>query len=136
MKSLVQFIREAQETSESSKSFTFNFKDLDNAKETIESLVDMANDKGIEVESTEDSLTLKLTKEMCANERDKVDGIQDVLQQYSDMIRKDSKNSSSESHAQFTKKFANTVSDMVSFIDSANDQEEEEPKEDENKEDE
>lgn len=124
MKSLVQFIREAQEASDSSKSFTFNFKDLENGKETIESLVDMANDKGIDVESTEDSITLKLTKEMCANERDKVDGIQDVLQQFSDKIRSDSKNASSESYAQFTKKFADTVSSMVSFIDSAGDEEE------------
>ena len=53
------------------------------------------------------------------NNRDKIDGIQDVLQQYSDIIRKDSANASSESYAQKTAKFEKTVDDMVYFIDDA-----------------
>lgn len=118
MKSLIQFIRESQSKGDS-KSFTFNFKGLDNAKETIESLVKMSEDKGIDHENTEDSFTITLTRELCSENRDKIDGIQDVLQQYSDMIRKDSANASSESHAQFTAKFEKTVDDMVSFIDDA-----------------
>lgn len=118
MKSLVQFIRESQGSDESKK-FTFSFNGLDNAKETIESLVEMAEDKGIEYESTEESFTITLTRDLCVNNRDKIDGIQDVLQQYSDIIRKDSANASSEAYAQKTAKFEKTVDDMVYFIDDA-----------------
>lgn len=137
MKSLVDFIREnemkikeSQETGDSKK-FTFAFNGLDNAKETIESLNKMAEDKGIDHESTEESFSITLTRDLCQNERDKIDGIQDVLQQYSDMIRKDSSNASDESHAQKTAKFEKTVDDMVKFIDDVN----EEPDEDDKKED-
>lgn len=124
MKSLVDYINENLNKqineSEDSKSFTFSFKELPNAKETIESLVNMAEDKGLDVESTEDSFTIKLTKELCKDNRDKIDGIQDVLQQYSDMNRKDSKNASSESYAQLTASFEKKVDEFVSFIDDAN----------------
>ena len=135
MKSLVDFIREnemkikeSQEAADSKKSFNFAFNGLDNAKETIESLNKMAEDKGIDHESTEESFTITLTRDLCQNDRDKIEGIQDVLQQYSDMIRKDSSNASDESHAQKTAKFEKTVDDMVKFIDNAN----EEPDDEEN----
>lgn len=118
MKSLLQFIRESQESSDSKK-FSFAFNGLENAKETIESLVNIAQDKGIKYESTEESFTVTLTRDLCSNDRDKIDSIQDILQQYSDMIRNNPKNSSSESYAQFTRKFEKTVDDMVRFIDDA-----------------
>lgn len=119
-------IKESQEAGDSKK-FTFAFNGLDNAKETIESLNKMAEDKGIEHESTEESFTITLTRDLCQNDRDKIDGIQDVLQQYSDIIRKDSSNASDESHAQKTAKFEKTVDEMVKFIDDVNEEPDDEP---------
>lgn len=143
MKSLVDFIRESaikikESQDDSKKSFNFAFNGLDNAKETIESLNKMAEDKGIEHESTEESFTITLTRDLCQNDRDKIEGIQDVLQQYSDIIRKDSSNASDEAHAQKTAKFEKTVDDMVQFIDDANEEsdEEDDKKDDEKKDDE
>lgn len=122
MKRLIDYINENLRINESEdpKTFTFSFKELPNAKETIDSLVSMAQDKGLDIESSEDSFTIKLTRELCTDNRDKIDGIQDVLQQYSDLNRKDTKNASSESFAQLTNKFEKKVDEFVEFIDNAN----------------
>lgn len=131
MKSLKEYILEKCENGNcsepaSSKSFTFKFYDFDNAKETIESLTKMAEDKGLTFSAEENKFTLTVTREQCENHD--IAGIQDVLQQYTEIIRKDSKNSSNESHAQKTKEFAKKLDEMIAYIDDV--EEYEEPSED------
>ena len=117
MKSLIEFIKENMEVKniveaeDESKSFEFSFKELPNANETIESLKTMAEDNKIEYEATEDSFTITIKKSDCAN-KEKLAGIQDVLQQYSDLNRADSKNASSEAYAQKTAAFERNVDEF------------------------
>ena len=137
MKSLKEYIIEkcngensSSEPAES-KSFTFKFYDFDNAKETIESLEKMANEKGFTCSVEDNKFSITVTREQCENHD--IAGIQDVLQQYTDIIRKDSQNASNESHAQKTKEFAKKLEEMVSYIDNVENYEEpsEEPTEEE-----
>lgn len=138
MKSLIDYIRENRvdvhktsifESESESETFTLSFSELENYKEIIEQVNNLASENGIEVESTEKSLTIKLTTELAKNSKDKIDPILDVLQHYAETIRKDSKNASSESYAQLTKKFADTVKSIESFIEEANIEEPEENEE-------
>lgn len=123
MKSLADYIAEKilesqKESNEpaSSKTFSFNFHNFENGKETIESVKKMADEKGIECEADESKMTLTVTREKCENHD--IAGIQDVLQQYCEIIRKDSKNASDESHAQKTKSFEKKLDELVSYIDN------------------
>ena len=79
----------------------------------------------------ENKFTLTVTREQCENHD--IAGIQDVLQQYTEIIRKDSKNSSNESHAQKTKEFAKKLDEMIAYIDDVENYEEpsEDPTEEE-----
>ena len=74
MKTLKNFIIESTyiKESESSKTITFNFKDLENAKETIESLKDR---DGVEI--SDDNVTVTVT----ADNVSKLEAVQDILQQ-------------------------------------------------------
>ena len=97
MKHLQDYIIEQAQLNEgaSSKSITFNFKDLENAQETI------------------DSLTLEIT----ADNVDKIATVQDILQQFCDTIRKSQKRSSDEQYAQKTVEFEKKVGEMNDAID-------------------
>ena len=110
MKHLQDYIIEQAQLNEgaSSKSITFNFKDLENAQETIDSLKDK---EGISVDG--DSLTLEIT----ADNVDKIATVQDILQQFSDTIRKSQKRSSDEQYAQKTVEFEKKVGEMNDAID-------------------
>lgn len=110
MKHLQDYIIEQAQLNEgaSSKSITFNFKDLENAQETIDSLKDK---ECISVDG--DSLTLEIT----ADNVDKIATVQDILQQFSDTIRKSQKRSSDEQYAQKTVEFEKKVAEMNDAID-------------------
>lgn len=132
MKSLSEFLKESMQVNEGEQkgSFEFNFKDLPNAEDTMKSLEDMCTDKGISFKIDDTKFKLSLPDDIADN-KDKVSGIQDVLQQYSDINRKDQKNSSDDSFAQKTKAFMLTVKAMNEFIDRVED--DEENKEEDNK---
>ena len=110
MKHLQDYIIEQAQLNEgaSSKSITFNFKDLENAQETIDSLKDK---EGVSVDG--DSLTVNIT----ADNVDKIATVQDILQQFSDTIRKSQKRSSDEQYAQKTVEFEKKVGEMNDAID-------------------
>ena len=110
MKHLQDYIIEQAQLNEgaSSKSITFNFKDLENAQETIDSLKDK---EGVSVDG--DSLTLEITTDNV----DKIATVQDILQQFSNTIRKSQKRSSDEQYAQKTVEFEKKVGEMNDAID-------------------
>ena len=110
MKHLQDYINEQQEIveSETSKTITFNFKDLENGKETIESLKDK---EGVSI--SEDTLTVTVN----ANNVDKLGTVQDTLQQFCETIRNSQKRSSDEQYAQKTVEFEKKIGELNDAID-------------------
>ena len=114
MKSLQEFINEQAEVNvniteaKDSKEITFDFTDLENGEETLKSLEDK---EGCTVE--DNKLTIKIT----GDNVDKLDTVQDILQQYSDTIRSSQKRSSDEQYAQKTIKFEKKVGEFNDAID-------------------
>lgn len=110
MKHLQDYIIEQAQVNEgaSSKSINFDFKDLENGKETIESLKDK---EGVEVDGD------KLTVTVNSDTVDKLDTVQDTLQQFCETIRNSQKRSSDEQYAQKTVEFEKKVGELNDAID-------------------
>jgi len=123
----VEVKEEVNEAATTGKTITFNFKDLENAKETLDSLKDK---EGVTIE--DDKLTLEVTAENV----DKLDTVQDILQQFCQTIRKSQKVSSDEQYAQKTVSFEKKIGEMNDAIDEIkNPEEDDETKKDNNEDD-
>lgn len=116
MKNLTTFINEkfskstnAINESDESKEIRFNFTDLENAKETIESLEKMDN----VTKKSDNEIVVTVT----SDNADKLDTVVDILQQYAETLRHSSKRSSSETYAQKTIKFQKSVEELNDTID-------------------
>ena len=117
MKHLQEFISEAInviEASEESKSFTFDFTDLENAEDIVKSL---ENREGVTVDGTKVSVEIKKG----AN----VTNVQDILQQSIQTLRKSQKSINDETYGQKTAKLEKTLGEMNDFIDKVENPEEE-----------
>ena len=112
MKHLQEYIIEQAEfnidESADSKSITFDFKDLENAEETLKSL---EGKEGVTINGN--TLTLEIT----ADNVDKLGTVQDILQQYCQTIRSSQKRSSDEQYAQKTASFEKKIGEMNDAID-------------------
>ena len=91
-----------------SKSITFDFTDLENADETLDSLKEK---EGVSIDDK------KLTLEITADNVDKIGTVQDILQQFCQTVRKSQKVSSDEQYAQKTVKFEENIGKMNDAID-------------------
>lgn len=110
MRTLKDYILESTyiAEAENSKSITFDFTDLENGKETIESL------NGKEgVETSENSITVTVT----ADNAVKLTTVQDILQQFAQTVRSSQKRYSDEKYAQKTKSFETKVGELNDAID-------------------
>ena len=117
MKHLQEYISEAievVEASEESKSFTFDFTDMENGEETVKSLADR---EGVTVDGNK--VTVEIKKD--AN----VTNVQDILQQAIQILRKSQKSVNDETYAQKTAKLEKTLGEMNDFIDKVENPEEE-----------
>ena len=110
MKHLQDYIIEQAQVNEgaTSKSVTFDFTDLEIGKETIESLKDK---EGVEVDGD------KLTVTVSSDTVDKLDTVQDILQQFCQTIRNSQKRSSDEQYAQKTVEFEKKVGELNDALD-------------------
>ena len=109
MKNLRDFINEGMYfESDSSKTITFDFTDLENAEETLDSLADR---EGCSVDGN------KLTINVTDDNASKLDVVQDILQQYCNVIRNSTKRSSDEQYAQKTIAFEKKVRDFNETIE-------------------
>ena len=111
MKRLQDFIIESSQEINEGKdtaSITFDFTDLENAKETIDSIQDK---EGVEVD--DQKVTVTINKDNVA----KLDTVQDILQQYAETIRNSNKRSENEEYAQKTKAFAEKVGEFNDALD-------------------
>ena len=90
------------------KKITFDFTGLENDEETLKSF------DGKDFCTIEDN---KLTVTVTADNCDKLDTVQDILQQYAETLRSSTKNSSDEQYAQKTHKFADKVAEFNDVLD-------------------
>lgn len=114
MKNLSDYIYESMVNESSSKEFRFEFGDLDKKDETIKSIEDLGSKNGIYTEKVNNGIKIKVTDD----NRDSLDGIQDVLRSYIEKIQDDDKADESA-----VKKLADQINKLNDFID--------EPEEDE-----
>ena len=110
MKHLQDYIIEQAQVNEgvSSKSITFDFTDLENGKETIDSLKDK---EGVTVDGD------KLTVEITSNNVDKLGTVQDILQQFCQTVRNSQKRSADEQYAQKTVEFEKKIGELNDALD-------------------
>lgn len=110
MKHLQDYIIEQAQVNEgaSSKSITFDFTDLENGKETIDSLKDK---EGVTVDGD------KLTVEITSDNVDKLSTVQDILQQFCQSVRNSQKRSADEQYAQKTVEFEKKIGELNDALD-------------------
>lgn len=110
MKDLRDYILESVQLNEAaaSKVFTFDFTGLEQGEETLKSFEDR---EGCEIEGQK--LTVKVTDKNV----DKMDSVQDILQQYAETITKSTQNASNEQYAQKTSAFAKKVGEFNDALD-------------------
>lgn len=123
MKSLVETLNESLNINESKeKMLRFEFGDLDHADETIKSIEDLSNKNGIYSEKVDKGIKIKVND----SNKDKLDSIQDVLQQYVQKMQDDDKANQDD-----VKSLANKLDKLSDFIESEDDdKEDKEDKED------
>ena len=110
MKHLQDYIIEQAQVNEgtSSKSITFDFTDLENDKETIDSLKDK---EGVTADGD------KLTVEITSDNVDKLGTVQDILQQFCQTVRNSQKRSADEQYAQKTVEFEKKIGELNDALD-------------------
>lgn len=116
MKNLYEYVQESIEKIEDnqineseSKNFTFNFKSINDSEDFIKSLEEQEY-----VTIDGEKVTVNVTDE----NKDKLETVIDLLQQFIDKSRKDTKNASDETYAQKTKSLEAKLGEMHTFIDS------------------
>lgn len=110
MKTLHDYVAEQLEITEAAateKTVTFNFADLENAEDTLKSFEDK---EGCTVEDN------KLTVKVNADNFNKLDTVQDILQQFCETIRNSQKVASDEQYAQKTKSFEDKLNEFNKAI--------------------
>lgn len=116
MKSLVETLNESLNINESNeKMLRFEFGDLEHADETIKSIEDLANKNSVYSEKIDGGIKIKVND----SNRDKLDSIQDVLQQYVQKMQDDDKADQDE-----VKSLADQLGKLSDFIDSEDEEDE------------
>jgi hypothetical protein len=117
MKSLVETLNESLNINESKeKMLRFEFGDLDHADETIKSIEDLANKNSVYSEKVDSGIKIKVND----SNKDKLDSIQDVLQQYVQKMQDDDKANQDD-----VKSLANQLDKLSDFIESEDDDDKE-----------
>lgn len=119
MKSLAEALNESLNINESKeKMLRFEFGDLEHADDTVKSIEDLASKNGIYYEKVDKGIKIKVND----NNRDKLESIQDVLQQFVDKVQNDDK--SDESDVKTIASQLNKLSDFIDDEDSDDDENE------------
>lgn len=123
MKSLVETLNESLNINESKeKMLRFEFGDLEHADDTIKSIEDLSNKNGIYSEKVDKGIKIKVND----SNKDKLDSIQDVLQQYVQKMQDDDKANQDD-----VKSLANQLDKLSDFIESENDDDKEDKEDNE-----
>ena len=135
MKSITKYLKESFEQVNEGKDryFYFTFAGLENADETIESIVHVANTKGLYYEKIDDGIKVKGKD----SNVDKFDSIVDIVQQYIENLRQKEEEESEKINKESLEKLSGQLNKLTDWIEDHNSEEnsEEEKKEDKKKED-
>ena len=136
MKSITKYLKESFEQVNEGKDryFYFTFAGLENADETIESIVHIANTKGLYYEKIDDGIKVKGKD----SNVDKFDSIIDIVQQYIENLRQKEEEEGEKVNKESLEKLSGQLNKLTDWIDEHNNSEEnseEEKKEDKKKED-
>ena len=136
MKSITKYLKESFEQVNEGKDryFYFTFVDLENADETIESIVHIANTKGLYYEKIDDGIKVKGKD----SNVDKFDSIIDIVQQYIENLRQKEEEEGENVNKESLEKLSGQLNKLTDWIDEHNNSEEnseEEKKEDKKKDD-
>ena len=136
MKSITKYLKESFEQVNEGKDryFYFTFAGLENADETIESIVHIANTKGLYYEKIDDGIKVKGKD----SNVDKFDSIIDIVQQYIENLRQKEEEEGEKVNKESLEKLSGQLNKLTDWIDEHNSSEEnseEEKKEDKKKED-
>lgn len=124
MKSLVETLNESLNINESKeKMFRFEFGDLDHADETIKSIEDLANKNSVYSEKIDGGIKIKVND----SNKDKLDSIQDVLQQYVQKMQDDDK--ANQDNVKTLSSQLDKLSDFIDSEDEEDEKDEEDPEE-------
>ena len=116
MKSLVETLNESLNINESNeKMLRFEFGDLEHADDTIKSIEDLANKNSVYSEKIDGGIKIKVND----SNKDKLDSIQDVLQQYVQKMQDDDKANQDD-----VKSLADQLGKLSDFIDSEDEEDE------------
>ena len=134
MKSITKYLNESfeQVNEWKDKYFYFTFAGLENADETIESIVHIANTKGLYYEKIDDGIKVKGKD----SNVDKFDSIIDVVQQYIENLRQKEEEESEKVNKESLEKLSGQLNKLTDWVEDHNSEEnsEEEKKEDKKKE--
>lgn len=109
MKSLKEMLNESIQMNEGKeKMIRITVGDLENGEDTIKSIEDLASKNSIYTEKVDGGIKIKCTD----SSRDKLDSIQDVLQQYVQMMQDNDKADQDK-----VKALADQLSKLTAFID-------------------
>lgn len=123
MKSLTETLNESLNINESKeKMLRFTFGDLEHADETIKSIEDLANKNSVYSEKVDNGIKIKVND----SNKDKLDSIQDVLQQYVQKMQDDDKANQND-----VESLANQLNKLSDFIDSEDEDDDENNKDNE-----
>lgn len=124
MKSLVETLNESLNINESKeKMLRFEFGDLDHADETIKSIEDLANKNSVYSEKIDGGIKIKVND----SNKDKLDSIQDVLQQYVQKMQDDDK--ANQDNVKTLSSQLDKLSDFIDSEDEEDEKDEEDPEE-------
>lgn len=123
MKSLSETLNESLNINESKeKMLRFTFGELEHADETIKSIEDLANKNSIYSEKVDGGIKIKVND----SNKDKLDSIQDVLQQYVQKMQDDDK-----SNQDNVETLSGQLDKLSDFIDSEDEDDDENNKDNE-----
>lgn len=126
MKSLVETLNESLNINESKETMLrFEFGDLEHTDETIKSIEDLANKNSVYSEKIDGGIKIKVND----SNKDKLDSIQDVLQQYVQKMQDDDKADQDD-----VKSLANQLDKLSDFIESEDDDKEDKENKEDNEE--
>lgn len=135
MKSITKYLKESFEQVNEGKDryFYFTFAGLENADETIESIVHVANTKGLYYEKIDDGIKVKGKD----SNVDKFDSIVDIVQQYIENLRQKEEEESENVNKESLEKLSGQLNKLTDWVEDHNSEEnsEEEKKEEKKKED-
>lgn len=124
MKSLVETLNESLNINESKeKMLRFEFGDLEHADETIKSIEDLANKNSVYSEKIDGGIKIKVND----SNKDKLDSIQDVLQQYVQKMQDDDK--ANQDNVKTLSSQLDKLSDFIDSEDEEDEKDEEDPEE-------